>query len=34
MEAASYTQKFIHIEQDPNFRTATDWVGPITVTFP
>ena len=34
MEASSYTQKFIHIEQDPNFRTATDWVAPIMATFP
>ncbi len=33
-EASSHTQKFVHIEQDPNFRTPGDWVAPITSTFP
>jgi hypothetical protein len=32
--ASSYTQKFIHIEQDPNFRNPSDWIAPITDTFP
>lgn len=32
--ASSYTQKFIHIEQDPNFRDPSDWIAPITDTFP
>ena len=32
--ASSYTQKFIHIEQDPNFRNPSDWIAPITETFP
>ena len=32
--ALSYTQKFIHIEQDPNFRNPSDWIAPITDTFP
>lgn len=31
---SSYTQKFIHIEQDPNFRNPSDWIAPITATFP
>jgi len=34
MEASSQTQRFVHIEQDPNFRTAADWAGPIMSTFP
>jgi hypothetical protein len=34
VEASSATQKFIHIEQDPNFRAAADWVAPIKSTFP
>ena len=32
--ASSYTQKFVHIEQDPNFRNPSDWIAPITDTFP
>jgi hypothetical protein len=32
--ASSYTQKFVHIEQDPNFRDPSDWIAPITDTFP
>jgi hypothetical protein len=32
--ASSYTQKFIHIEQDPNFRDPRDWIVPVTATFP
>ena len=32
--ASSYTQKFVHIEQDPNFRNPDDWIAPITETFP
>jgi hypothetical protein len=32
--AASSTQKFLHIEQDPNFRNPSDWIAPITNTFP
>ena len=33
-EASSYTQRFLHIEQDPNFRTPSDWIAPITEAFP
>jgi len=33
-EGSSYTQKFIHIEQDPNFRNPSDWIASITGTFP
>ena len=32
--AANITQKFIHIEQHPKFRTPGDWIAPITDTFP
>jgi hypothetical protein len=32
--ASSVTQKFIHVEQDPNFRNAADWTGAIAKTFP
>ena len=33
--ASSYTQKFIHIEQDPDdFRNPSNWIAPITDTFP
>ena len=32
--ASSYTQKFVHIEQDPNFRNPSNWIAPITATFP
>ena len=32
--APSYTQKFLHIEQDPNFRNPSDWVPAIVQTFP
>lgn len=31
--ASGYTQTFVHIEQDPNFRNPTDWVAPIIETF-
>ncbi len=30
--ATSYTGRFLHIEQDPAFRSAADWVGPVTDT--
>ena len=33
-EAARYTQRFVHIEQDPNFRDPSDWIAPIMATFP
>jgi hypothetical protein len=33
-EGSGYTQKFVHIEQDPNFRNPSDWIAPITGTFP
>lgn len=33
-EAASYTQRFVHIEQDPNFRNPRDWLAAVTATFP
>src|SRR5262249_44333656 len=32
--ASSMTQKFIHIEQHKAFRTADDWIAPVTDTFP
>lgn len=32
--ASSYTQKFVHIEQDPDFRNPSDWIAPIMDTFP
>ena len=33
--ASSYAQKFIHIEQDPDdFRDPSNWIAPITETFP
>jgi fibronectin type 3 domain-containing protein len=32
--ASSYTGRFIHIEQDPNFRNTTDWIGPVEATWP
>ena len=32
--ASSITQKFIHIEQHKAFRTADDWIAPVTDTFP
>lgn len=32
--APSYTQKFLHIEQDPNFRNPDDWIPAIVKTFP
>jgi hypothetical protein len=32
--ASSYTGKFVHIEQDPGFRNASDWIAPITATWP
>jgi len=32
--ASSYTQKFIHIEQHKEFRDPSDWIAPITDTFP
>ena len=31
---SSYTQKFVHIEQDPSFRDPSDWIAPIRDTFP
>ena len=32
--ALSYNGRFIHIEQDPNFRNPCDWINPVRVTFP
>lgn len=32
--AAVSTERFIHIEQDPAFRDASDWIDAIRVTFP
>jgi len=32
--ASSYNGKFIHIEQDPNFRNPCDWINPVRDTFP
>lgn len=32
--ATSHTGRFIHIEQDPGFRTPADWVGAINDTWP
>ncbi len=32
--ATSYTGRFIHIEQDPAFRSGIDWVGPVSDTWP
>jgi hypothetical protein len=32
--ASSYNGKFIHIEQDPNFRDPSDWIKPVKDTFP
>ena len=31
--ATSYNGRFIHIEQDPGFRTAADWIDPVLDTF-
>jgi hypothetical protein len=32
--ASSYNGKFIHIEQDPNFRNPSDWINPVKDTWP
>src|SRR5262245_2986785 len=32
--ASNITQKFIHIEQHLQFRTPSDWIAPVTDTFP
>jgi hypothetical protein len=32
--ASSYTGRFLHIEQDPGFRTASDWVQAVIDTWP
>jgi hypothetical protein len=32
--ASGITQKFIHIEQHPGFRTPSHWIAPITDAFP
>jgi hypothetical protein len=32
--ASAVSQKFIHIEQDPNFRNPADWTAAIVKTFP
>jgi hypothetical protein len=32
--ASSYSQRFIHIEQDPGFRNPADWTRVIIATFP
>ncbi len=33
-EATSYHYKFIHIEQQPGYRTASDWLQAVIDTFP
>jgi hypothetical protein len=33
-ETSTHTQRFVHIEQDPNFRSPGGWIGPIVDTFP
>ncbi len=33
-DATSYTQKFFSIEQDPNFRSAADWLQAVIDTWP
>jgi hypothetical protein len=32
--ASSYNGRFIHIEQDPNFRNPADWINPVKDTWP
>ncbi len=32
--AASYTGRFLHIEQDPGFRSAGDWTAAVLETWP
>jgi cellulose 1,4-beta-cellobiosidase len=32
--ASSYTGRFLHAEQDPGFRTASDWVQAVVDTWP
>lgn len=32
--ASTYSGKFLHIEQDPNFRTAADWIPAVLDTWP
>jgi len=32
--ATGYTGRFLHIEQDPGFRSAADWIGPVADTWP
>jgi hypothetical protein len=32
--ASSYTGRFLHIEQDPGFRTPSDWVQAVNETWP
>ncbi len=32
--AASYNGRFIHIEQDPNYRNPADWLNPVRDTWP
>ena len=34
MAATSDTGRFIHIEQDPNYRNPADWINPIRDTWP
>jgi hypothetical protein len=34
IESPTYTQRFIHIEQDPDFRNPSDWIAAIEKTFP
>jgi len=31
--ATTYNGRFIHIEQDPGFRTGADWIAPVTDTW-
>jgi hypothetical protein len=32
--AATYTGRFVHIEQDPGFRSAADWIAAVSETWP
>jgi len=32
--ASSYNGRFVHVEHDPGFRAASDWIHAVSVTFP
>jgi hypothetical protein len=32
--ASHYTGRFVHIEQDPGFRSSSDWLQPVMDTWP